>query len=220
MPDTTALDRLVQEKQAERLPSVAAAVVRKGEQVWGCDVNGKGFKVLRGAAVIQGDGMTLKSLGTVLDAVLAAGYSAASVLFGMGGGLLQKHNRDTMSFATKLSHIVYADGTSRDIMKYPKTDKGKVSLPGELCVKRVGGVPTVFPLGAGPASEPDMLEVIYDMKPNPNFKFEDFDTVRARAEKEWTSLPPLYNPISKELQAKIDAWVAEKKAFLATYMSI
>jgi CubicO group peptidase (beta-lactamase class C family) len=34
MPDTTALDRLVEEKQAERLPSVAAAVVRKGEQVW------------------------------------------------------------------------------------------------------------------------------------------------------------------------------------------
>jgi nicotinic acid phosphoribosyltransferase len=114
--------------------------------------------VLRGAAVIQGDGMTLKSLSTVLDAVVAAGYSAGSVLFGMGGGLLQKHNRDTMSFATKLSYLVDASGEAKDIMKYPKTDKGKVSLPGELCVKRVNGIPTIFPLGDGPANEPDMLE--------------------------------------------------------------
>jgi CubicO group peptidase (beta-lactamase class C family) len=34
MPDTASLDRLLQERQADRLPSVAAAVVRKGEQVW------------------------------------------------------------------------------------------------------------------------------------------------------------------------------------------
>ena len=34
MPDTGALDRLVQERQADRLPSVAAAVVHEGEQVW------------------------------------------------------------------------------------------------------------------------------------------------------------------------------------------
>jgi CubicO group peptidase (beta-lactamase class C family) len=34
MPDTTVLDRLLRERQAERLPSVAAAVVRKGEIVW------------------------------------------------------------------------------------------------------------------------------------------------------------------------------------------
>jgi len=33
-PDTGALDRLLQERQADRLPSVAAAVVQKGEQVW------------------------------------------------------------------------------------------------------------------------------------------------------------------------------------------
>ena len=34
MPDTQPLDRLLQERQADRLPSVAAAVVHKGEQVW------------------------------------------------------------------------------------------------------------------------------------------------------------------------------------------
>src|SRR3954467_572744 len=34
MPDTQPLERLVQQRQADRLPSVAAAVVQKGEQVW------------------------------------------------------------------------------------------------------------------------------------------------------------------------------------------
>lgn len=43
----------------------------------------------------------------------------------MGGGLLQKVNRDTMQFATKLCHIVYADGSSRDIAKMPKSDAAK-----------------------------------------------------------------------------------------------
>ena len=49
-----------------------------------------------------------------------------AVAFGMGGGLLQKVNRDTMQFATKLSHIVYADGSAREIAKMPKTDPAKV----------------------------------------------------------------------------------------------
>jgi hypothetical protein len=35
-----------------------------------------------------------------------------------------------MSFATKLCHMVYADGARRDVMKYPKTDSSKFSLPG------------------------------------------------------------------------------------------
>ncbi len=57
--------------------------------------------------------MTIPSLEAILKAVMDAGYAAQNVAFGMGGGLLQKVNRDTMSFATKLSHITYADGTKR-----------------------------------------------------------------------------------------------------------
>jgi len=36
------------------------------------------------------------------DAVLEEGFSAQNVAYGMGGALLQKCNRDTMSFATKV----------------------------------------------------------------------------------------------------------------------
>ena len=36
-----------------------------------------------------------------------------------------------MSFATKLSHVVYAEGTEADIMKSPTGDTSKISFPGD-----------------------------------------------------------------------------------------
>jgi CubicO group peptidase (beta-lactamase class C family) len=44
-----ALDRLLQERQADRLPSVAAAVVRKGEQVWANAVGAADYDERRAA---------------------------------------------------------------------------------------------------------------------------------------------------------------------------
>lgn len=89
-----------------------------------------------------------------------------AVAFGMGGGLLQRVNRDTMSFATKLSHIVYADGTETDTMKLPKSDPLKYSLPGIMAVKSVDGVPTAFPADGGHVSpEENMLQVVWDSGP-------------------------------------------------------
>ena len=52
-------------------------------------------------------------------------FCVQAVAYGMGGGLLQRVNRDTMQFATKLCHIVYADGSKRDIAKMPKSDAAK-----------------------------------------------------------------------------------------------
>lgn len=74
-------------------------------------------------------------LEKIVEACLKEKFSAQSVAFGMGGGLLQKVNRDTMSFATKLSHIhLQGQPAGRDLMKAPKTDLGKFSLPGLLQV--------------------------------------------------------------------------------------
>jgi len=84
-----------------------------GEKVFGFDTNKKGFKVLRGVGVIQGDGIGHKAVGDILEKAKEEGYSAQNMAFGMGAGLLQNVNRDTMSFATKLCHIVYHDGTPR-----------------------------------------------------------------------------------------------------------
>ena len=76
----------------------------------------------------------------------------------MGGGLLQKVHRDSMSFATKLCHIVYADGAQRDVMKFPKTDTAKSSFPGRLAVRDEAGMPTVYPADSV-SPEDDMLQV-------------------------------------------------------------
>jgi len=83
--------------------------LRAADKVFGSTVNSKGYKVITGASVIQGDAVTYPVLTEILNAVKAAGYSAQNVAFGMGGGLLQKVNRDTLGFATKLSQITYSD---------------------------------------------------------------------------------------------------------------
>ncbi|KAL4549846.1 hypothetical protein Ndes2526B_g04833 [Nannochloris sp. 'desiccata'] len=177
------------------------AGLRAAEAAFGADVNSKGYKVPRGVGVIQGDGICIHTIKAILDAVHAAGYSAASTAFGMGGGLLQKVNRDTMSFAVKLNNIVYADGTSVDKMKAPRDDHGKDSLPGVLAVKRVNGVPTVFP--AEEVSEEDnMLQIVYNCGPVEGLQWETFDQLRERVEQEWGALPKTADVVAESLKKK------------------
>jgi len=187
--------------------------LRAAEKTFGATMNKKGFKVLNGVAVIQGDGINKDTLRKILDAVLEAGYSAQNVAFGMGGGLLQKVNRDTMGFATKLSYIEYATGTQRDVMKLPKTDSGKVSLPGILRVKRDDskgvGLEVVVPGNPDDSYDAsDLLRVVYDHRPLPNLKWDSFDTIRARVEREWHALPKIYDPVGPQLKEKIKTWIA------------
>jgi len=92
---------------------VVLEALKAAETVFGCDTNSKGFKVIKGAGVIQGDGIDPKVISEILNRILEEGYSAQNLAFGMGGNLLQNVNRDTMSFATKLNHITYKDGTKR-----------------------------------------------------------------------------------------------------------
>ena len=65
--------------------------LRAGEKVFGCTTNSKGFKVVRGCGVIQGDGVGLPMIGAILRAAMDAGFSAENVAFGMGGGLMGVH---------------------------------------------------------------------------------------------------------------------------------
>ena len=183
----------------------------EAEKVFGSDVNGKGYKVLKRSAVIQGDGITYKTIDEILQAVLAAGYSAQNVAFGMGGGLLQKVNRDTMSFATKLSYIQEEDGEIREIMKMPKTDLSKFSLPGLLDVFKYephGDFLQVVPRET-PHDERDhrsQLIVVYDNGPVEEGQDETFAQLRARVNAQWKAtndLLPGYDAVSPELREKI-----------------
>ena len=83
--------------------------------------------------VIQGDGISPQSLGKIIDVVLSAGFSADNVTFGMGGGLLQQVNRDTMSWAMKASAISI-NGVWKDIYKDPVTSHSKRSKKGRLAL--------------------------------------------------------------------------------------
>mmetsp|Transcript_12174 Transcript_12174/g.19097 ORF Transcript_12174/g.19097 Transcript_12174/m.19097 type:complete len:231 (-) Transcript_12174:1945-2637(-) len=180
--------------------------LKAAEKTFGAAKNGKGYKMINNAGVIQGDGINYHTLKKILEAVHEAGYSAQNVAFGMGGALLQKMNRDTMSFATKLSHIVYANGEERDVMKTPKSSSAKTSLPGRLFVgrERPDSAPVVLPLGdpACRGMEP-VLKVVYNKRPVPG-AFDDFDRVKERLKTEWAFTPPNGNAMSPQLQAKID----------------
>jgi nicotinamide phosphoribosyltransferase len=172
--------------------------------------NKKGYKILIGCGILQGDAVTLNSLVAIFKAVKEAGYSAQNLCFGMGGGLLQKVNRDTMSFATKLSHITYADGTQRDIMKTPKSDLSKFSLPGEFVVKKnTEGIPLVYTKESCSKDDPDnLLRVVYDH--GKVCKWDDFDTIKKRVAEGWPSLPAKYENITPELRSKINKIISAR----------
>jgi len=112
-------------------PDVVLKTVQLLDEKFGHTVNSKGFKVLNNVRVIQGDGINEHSIGEILEKLLGARYSATNVAFGMGGALLQQHNRDTLKFAMKCSHIFIGD-KSVDVFKDPITDSGKRSKAGRL----------------------------------------------------------------------------------------
>ncbi|MGP5211919.1 nicotinate phosphoribosyltransferase [Psychrobacter alimentarius] len=108
---------------------------------FGTTTNSKGYKVLPDyVRIIQGDGISPQSLSKIIDVVMKAGFSAENVTFGMGGGLLQQVNRDTMSWAMKSSAICI-NGTWKDIYKDPITSRSKRSKKGRLAlIKRDNNV--------------------------------------------------------------------------------
>lgn len=92
--------------------------------------NSKGFKVLPDyVRVIQGDGIDIDDVKKILETLHEIGVSASNIAFGMGGGLLQKVNRDTFKFAMKACGAIL-DGKLVEVYKDPITDKGKKSKRG------------------------------------------------------------------------------------------
>jgi nicotinamide phosphoribosyltransferase len=149
-------------------------------------VNTKGYKVLPPyVGVIQGDGINVHTLPKILDNLLARGFSADNIAFGMGGGLLQQVNRDTFKFAMKASSGNIA-GKDVDIFKDPVTDSGKKSKRGRFAVVKDAGVwktmrkQDYFALGID--APLNQLQTVYDYsKNNRELRLTTFAEVRARA---------------------------------------
>lgn len=116
-------------------------------EIFGYSTNAKGYRVLNPAVrVIQGDGVTPDSIGIILDRMLARGWSAENIAFGMGAGLLQKVNRDTLRFAMKANARLDFEGNWTGVNKDPKTDPGKASKRYRQAVVLEDGKPIAVPL--------------------------------------------------------------------------
>lgn len=96
--------------------------------------NSKGYQTLNPKIrVLWGDGLDFKGIQSILTVLKFKGWSADVIAtFGMGGGLLQKVNRDTQRFAFKCSAQL-RDGKWVDVVKDPvggnKTSKaGRLTL--------------------------------------------------------------------------------------------
>jgi len=104
---------------------------------FGFTVNGKGKRVLNPKVrILWGDGIDIRGVDNILGNLLVNGWSAENMVFGMGGGLLQKVNRDTQRFAFKCS-ARKANGEWLDIYKNP-IDKSKASKRGRLALVKTG----------------------------------------------------------------------------------
>jgi nicotinamide phosphoribosyltransferase len=153
------------------------------ESLWksfGGTINKKGFKLLDPhVKALWGDGIDALGISKICDAVVNAGFSIDCLAtFGMGGGLLQKVNRDTQRFAFK-SSAQCRNNQWIDIYKEPR-DKSKASKRGKLKLIRTtgshGSTYATVPLSA---EGDDILETVFE---NGNLvKFITFDEVRANS---------------------------------------
>ena len=127
---------LVVRPDSGKLPDTIIELLNtlSSEENFGYILNSKGYKELPSyIRVIQGDGVDKNSIEDILISMKENNYSASNITFGMGGALLQKLDRDTYSFAMKVSAI-HDGNTWKDVYKEPSNDKTKNSRRGRFAI--------------------------------------------------------------------------------------
>lgn len=121
-------------------PRPASLVVWTLETLWNTfkgHVNTKNYKVLdKHVRILWGDGITKEGIEEILTAAMVAGFSAENLVFGMGGGLLQKINRDTNRFAFK-SAAQKRNGIWHNVFKYTLDASKRSFTKGRMKLIRV-----------------------------------------------------------------------------------
>jgi nicotinamide phosphoribosyltransferase len=158
---------------------------------FGGTINARGFRVLDPhVRVIQGDGMTMATIARLIDRLIEEGFAIDNIAFGMGGGLLQQVNRDTLRFAMKANAMRDANGVWRDVAKAPATDPSKGSKAGrQAVVARDGKLVAARRDATGPAE--DLLQPVW--RDGEMLRRQTFADIRARSESasDDTRLPAL-----------------------------
>lgn len=127
---------------------------------FGATVNIKGYKLINPKVkVLWGDGLDIDKIHAILSAMRVAGWAANNIAtFGMGGGLLQKINRDTQRFAFKCC-AQKREGKWFDIFKNP-IDKTKTSKKGKLALYKVGN--EYKTVTATTFNDQDVLQTVFE----------------------------------------------------------
>lgn len=160
-------------------------MVTLSEMLWdyfGGTINDAGYKVLEPhIGLLWGDGINPTGIETILTFCKEAGFAAENYVFGMGGGLLQKIDRDTQSFAFKCC-AAKRNGKWYDIQKDP-LDSSKVSKKGRLQLEHNKNGWFTTPLtGEGKVdTEANLLKTVFE--DGELIKEYTFSEVRANAKK-------------------------------------
>lgn len=125
--------------------------------------------------VLWGDGIDPEGINSIVYTLQQNGYAAENMVFGMGGGLLQKVNRDTQRFAFK-SSAQFRDGIWHDVQKDP-LDSSKASKAGRLKLVHPVGEPYRTVRQEEPGE--DLLELVF--LDGHLAREQTFDEIRANA---------------------------------------
>ncbi len=121
-------------------PDVVLKCIEALGDHFGYTMNSKGYKVLNPKVrVIQGDGIDYDMIKEILRLLAVNKWAIDNIAFGMGGAMLQHHNRDTYGWAMKCSYTE-VDGIGIDVYKDPITDSGKKSKKGIQALIKEDGV--------------------------------------------------------------------------------
>jgi nicotinamide phosphoribosyltransferase len=124
---------------------IAPKAILKLMGYFGYTENAMGYKVLPTCIrLIWGDGTNPAIIKQVLKVLKDNKIAAENIVFGMGAGLLQKHDRDTCSIAFKINERV-VNGERKGAQKDPETGHYKASKIGRLALIDYYGKPTTIP---------------------------------------------------------------------------
>lgn len=170
---------------------IVPAIVQMQAKAFGTTKRANGYVGIKHVGVIQGDGVDRLSAISLVTKLMSMGFSADVVVFGSGGALLQKINRDTLRFVMKVTAVTDQDGKWVDIVKDPITDRSKKSLAGRLSVREVnpGEYETYRLSHVGSdyvkIGEGDIMQLAYwlnaDNKPRMPIHVDTLEDVRKRA---------------------------------------
>jgi nicotinamide phosphoribosyltransferase len=118
---------------------VTGKVVEMLWEYFGGTVNKLGFKTLNPkVGIIQGDGIDAEMVDLILENFYRKKFTTDNIVFGSGGALIQKVNRDTHQFAFKCC-AAQVNGEWRDVYKEPLDQKAnKASKKGRMKLVKGG----------------------------------------------------------------------------------